>query len=69
VPLTEIKGLGWDVIERGRWKRTSDGMVRPAEVAAYILTAFALQEGSDERQMSALDEVEEAERAPQEASA
>ena len=37
VPLTEIKGVGWDAIERGHWKKTSDGMVFPSEVAAYIL--------------------------------
>jgi len=44
VPLTEIKGLGWDVIERGRHKQTSDGMVRPLEVAAYIRTSLAPSE-------------------------
>lgn len=36
VPLTDIKGLSGDLIARGRRKQTTDGMVTPAEIAAYI---------------------------------
>lgn len=32
----EIKGTDWNVWERGQWKHTNDGMMRPGEVAAYI---------------------------------
>lgn len=32
----EIKGTDWNVWERGGWKRTCDGMMRPGDVAAYI---------------------------------
>lgn len=36
VALSDIKGLDGELIVRGRWKQTSDGMVTPSEVAAYI---------------------------------
>jgi hypothetical protein len=45
VMLIDIKGLDWDAIERGRRKRTSDGMVRPSEVTAYIRAALDSQGG------------------------
>lgn len=32
----EIKGITPDVWERGKWKGTSDGMITPGEVAAFI---------------------------------
>lgn len=32
----EIKGISWNDWERGGWKITCDGMMRPGEVAAYI---------------------------------
>lgn len=40
VEIPVIKGSTWDIFERGQWKRTSDGMVRPAEIAAYIQRVF-----------------------------
>ena len=36
VSLSDIKGLTPDDIERGRWKKNSDGMIRPGEVRKYI---------------------------------
>ncbi len=36
VTLSKITGRTCDTIERGRWKITSDGMVKPSEVKAYI---------------------------------
>ena len=32
----EIKGITWNDWERGGWKSTPDGMMRPGEVAAFI---------------------------------
>lgn len=34
--LPEVTGLDWNSIERGRHKRTSDGMVTPKQIAAWI---------------------------------
>jgi len=34
--IGDVKRLDPDTIDRGRWKRTSDGMIRPAEVAAFL---------------------------------
>ena len=31
-----IKGLSPDDFERGKWKKTSDGMITPSEIKAYI---------------------------------
>jgi hypothetical protein len=39
----EIKGEDWNVWERGQWKRTNDGMMRPGEVAAFIRRTVAGQ--------------------------
>jgi hypothetical protein len=39
VTAPQIKGDDWNVWERGQWKRTSDGMMRPGEVAAFIRSA------------------------------
>ncbi len=32
----EVKGCTPDVFERGQWKKTSDGMMTPAEVEAWL---------------------------------
>ena len=34
----EVKGVHPDIMERGRWKKTSDGMVMPSEIEQYIRT-------------------------------
>jgi hypothetical protein len=34
--VAEVKGLTPDQVDRGRWKQTSDGMLTPSEVRAYI---------------------------------
>jgi len=34
--VDEVKGLSPDIIERGRYKKTSDGMVTPKNVAHWI---------------------------------
>lgn len=34
--LFDIAGIHWDIYERGKWKKTIDGMIRPAQVAAWI---------------------------------
>lgn len=34
--LTDITGLTWDVLERGQWKRTSDGAITPKHIADWI---------------------------------
>jgi hypothetical protein len=44
---TEIKGLTWNDWERGHWKRTNDGMMRPGEVAAFVRLSLTL--ASEER--------------------
>jgi len=31
-----VKGINPDTFDRGKWKMTSDGMLRPSEVAALI---------------------------------
>lgn len=36
VNYVKLTGRDWNTIERGQWKRTSDGMVTPADVKAYI---------------------------------
>lgn len=36
VLLTVVTGRSEDVLERGQWKKTSDGMVTPKDIAAYI---------------------------------
>lgn len=41
VRLDKVTGLSMDVIARGQWKRTSDGMVRPSEIRTYIETRLA----------------------------
>lgn len=38
----EIKGISWSDWERGGWKSTPDGMMRPGEVAAFIRLSLAL---------------------------
>lgn len=34
--LSELMGLSQDNIDRGRWKKTSDGEVHPEDVARFI---------------------------------
>ena len=36
VPCHEVKGCSSDDFERGKWKKTSDGMITPSELKAYI---------------------------------
>lgn len=36
-----IKGISWNDWERGGWKITCDGMMRPGEVAAFIRRTVA----------------------------
>jgi hypothetical protein len=36
VSYQDLTGRSIDSIERGQWKKTSDGMVTPADVRAYI---------------------------------
>lgn len=38
--LNVVTGRSWDVLERGHWKRTSDGMVTPKNIAAWITRAL-----------------------------
>lgn len=35
----EVKGIDWNAWERGQWKGTPDGMIRPGEVARLIRLA------------------------------
>lgn len=34
--LNNVAERSWNLIERGRWKETSDGSIMPADVAWYI---------------------------------
>lgn len=36
VPNHSLKGIRSDDFERGQWKKTSDGMVQPSHIRAYI---------------------------------
>lgn len=36
VSISDVTGRTLDAVERGRWKKTSDGMVTPRQVAKYI---------------------------------
>jgi hypothetical protein len=36
-----IRGMDPDTFDRGQWKRTSDGMVRPADIAKWLLAPNA----------------------------
>lgn len=36
VELDALRGLTHDLIDRGRWKKTTDGMIRPSHVERYI---------------------------------
>lgn len=35
-PPEIVPGLTWDIFERGQHKRTSDGMITPKHIAAWI---------------------------------
>lgn len=41
VTAPDIKGISWNDWERGGWKQTRDGMMRPGEVANFIRRATA----------------------------
>ncbi len=34
--IAEVKGVGPGDVDRGKWKKTSDGMLRPSEIANYL---------------------------------
>jgi hypothetical protein len=34
--MCKVTGRDWDTIERGQWKKTEDGMVKPGHVRGYI---------------------------------
>lgn len=36
VSSSTVTGRSPDTFDRGQWKKTSDGMVRPSDVVAYI---------------------------------
>lgn len=36
VDHSKLTGKPWSTIERGQWKRTSDGMITPKDVETYI---------------------------------
>jgi len=36
IDIPDITGGTWDTLERGRWKRTQDGMVTPSMIEDYI---------------------------------
>lgn len=36
VDLSTLTGRDWNTLERGQWKRTSDGMVTPGVVREFI---------------------------------
>lgn len=37
VSISQLTGRSWDTIERGKHKKTSDGMVTPRHIREYIL--------------------------------
>jgi hypothetical protein len=49
----EIKGRGYtpDTWERGQWKGTSDGMIKPGRVRGYIEDRIAIKDGRYECSM------------------
>jgi len=36
VGINVITGRTWDIIERGKYKKTSDGMVTPSQIRQYV---------------------------------
>ena len=36
VAYTKLTGRSWDILERGQYKKTSDGMVTPKHIKDYI---------------------------------
>lgn len=36
VPWPDVVGMDWNVIERGQWRKTSDGTVHPRQVKAWL---------------------------------
>ncbi len=45
VPNWEIKGCSPDIFERGKYKKTSDGMIKPGRVRYYVETRIAEKDG------------------------
>lgn len=35
--LVEVTSKSWDVLERGQWKKTSDGYVLPSHIKDYLI--------------------------------
>ena len=44
-----IRGMDPDTFDRGQWKRTSDGMVRPSDVAKWLSAPNASGETEETR--------------------
>lgn len=44
--LCDVKGMGFtpDTVDRGRWKKTTDGMITPGEVARFIQSHVLIEE-------------------------
>lgn len=38
VDYVKLTGRSWDTLERGQYKKTSDGMVTPQHIKSYIQT-------------------------------
>ena len=51
VPLNTLTGRSWHILERGQWKKTSDGMIGPGDVRRY-LESNELHKMSDPRRVS-----------------
>ena len=43
--IGDVKGLDPDSIDKGRWKKTSDGMVTPRDVASFLWRTRAAHQG------------------------
>lgn len=39
VPITMVTGGTPDSLERGRWKKTREGMVTPREIARFLMSS------------------------------
>ncbi len=40
VNYSVLTGRSWDILERGQHKKTSDGMVKPKHIKAYIVNTL-----------------------------
>ena len=43
---SEVTGRSWDTLERGIWKKTSDGMVTPANIEVFIRNLLDFKAGT-----------------------